>query len=224
MICCCRQVVSYEQEHKTLLGSTDIRVVLKGGDYVVAVEVDGPYHYNVNGWVPANTERPVGVAVGFWFSFPVTPLALRSYSAVHPAGCGVKRRSVQAEPVQSSRNSIVLSSFSQLIATLAALEHLWMIMLLSAMTCVGFALCGRCSRTTRTGSTVLRDRLLGVNGFAVLPLPYWEIPEQVAAGKAGRLWLEKRLRQAAATPPRGKAGAPSRVNLKVNLASYRKRR
>lgn len=46
--CCCFQVVSYELEHKTLLGSTDIRVVVEGGDYVVAVEVDGPFHYAQN--------------------------------------------------------------------------------------------------------------------------------------------------------------------------------
>lgn len=76
-----------------------------------------------------------------------------------------------------------------------------------------------CSRNTRTGSTVLRDRLLEVKGFAVLPLPYWEIQQQRDAGVKARLhWLEKLLRQAAATAPRSKAGAPSRVN----LASYRK--
>lgn len=47
----CMQVASYELEHKTLLGSTDIRVSVKGGSHTVAVEVDGPFHYALNRWV-----------------------------------------------------------------------------------------------------------------------------------------------------------------------------
>lgn len=71
-----------------------------------------------------------------------------------------------------------------------------------------------CSRSVRTGSTVLRDRLLEVKGFSVLSIPYWEWQAQKQEDLLQ--WLERRLVQAAASPPRGKPGAASRVD----LASY----
>jgi len=37
--------LSYQLEHKTILGSTDIIVKLKGVSAPVAIEVDGPSHY-----------------------------------------------------------------------------------------------------------------------------------------------------------------------------------
>jgi hypothetical protein len=42
------QLSAYELEHKTVLGSTDIKVSMQGAQCKVAVEVDGPFHYAKN--------------------------------------------------------------------------------------------------------------------------------------------------------------------------------
>lgn len=54
MLCCAvlcfllLQLTAYELEHKTILGSTDIKVSMQGAQRKVAVEVDGPFHYAFN--------------------------------------------------------------------------------------------------------------------------------------------------------------------------------
>lgn len=48
LYCAVLQLSSYELEHKTVLGSTDIKVIMKGAAHRVAIEVDGPYHYAKN--------------------------------------------------------------------------------------------------------------------------------------------------------------------------------
>lgn len=73
-----------------------------------------------------------------------------------------------------------------------------------------------CRHTQRTGSTVLRDRLLGVKGFSVLCLAYWDIQTQKQAGdKAMLAWMEGLLVEAAAAPPRSSGRQQRRVDLEA---------
>jgi hypothetical protein len=81
--------------------------------------------------------------------------------------------------------------------------------------------CCCCRHTQRTGSTVLRDRLLEVKGFAVLCLPYWDIEQQKqAGGKAMLAWMEGLLVKAAATPPPRSSSGDSSSG-RVDLEAYR---
>lgn len=51
---------------------------------------------------------------------------------------------------------------------------------------------------------MLRDRLLQVKGFSVLPLPYWELRSKKAAGPDVMLpWLQQLLVEAAARAQQG---------------------
>lgn len=52
-----------------------------------------------------------------------------------------------------------------------------------------------CRQSRRTGSTVLRDRLLEVSGFSVLPLAYWEWRQRPDDARTS--WLEQKLVEAA---------------------------
>jgi hypothetical protein len=47
-VSCCIQLIKFEQEHKSILGSHDIVVDMEGSDCPISIEVDGPFHYAAN--------------------------------------------------------------------------------------------------------------------------------------------------------------------------------
>jgi hypothetical protein len=53
---------------------------------------------------------------------------------------------------------------------------------------------------------VLRDRLLEISGFAVLPLSYKELEGRRGGTEADMRWLEEQLVQAAMRPPSVRKG------------------